>query len=394
MCGNGVIDTCYAKLYNDSPCVGWQRQTELCDGANTPSCASQGYLAGTTLCGSSCTIDVLPCDACGSDARVVECKRTTSIYPQLLVASAPGAAGGPYLAYAAGASLEVLHHDAQGFSIVGSIDLTGGALAIAPMSNGWLVFGQAMTSLYVSHVDLLATTKTDHALVTLAGNDELAWNPSIAYGPGGHGLVAWTEYTNNASQIETWMAVVDATGAIVVAPSRPVPVNTNSRGSQVTTDGTSFLLALSGEILRIASDGNIKATVTGYPLVDNPGEFSLIASWGASAGWYGARDAIGNWQAQQFDATGAAVGGVVQVAAGPVSMPFASGSDLISSTSQPAPFPNAPFPFSVTRNTPSGTSTSVPVGVTTNEVVSAPFAGDIAVAWPSGPGQYMALVAL
>ncbi len=400
-CGNGVIDTCWFHISSDDPCHLYEQRTEACDGSAAPSCASLGYGRGTAGCNSDCTVNVSACDACGSDARVVACGAGPINYAGVLVASPSAASGGPFLALASDSTMRVLHRETQGFAAVGSATVTMGAIeSIAPLVDGWLIVSSGSTGVQVTHSDLLATTTVAHTLAT--GN---FGNAEIAYGPGGHALVAWIEYvldSNNVQRRRTWTAIVDATGATVVAPSMLFSETDDLAGASVTSDGTSFFVGVDGRISRLASNGTVAATVTGFPMLPTPQSIvAPVVRWGTSSGWYAApqdfNGAGGQWTAQQFDATGAALGSAVPLAAGPKNVPSVDGSDLITASGATS---GSAVPFSLVRVPPGGSPiSSVPVGIVDETSLAfhtliTPFAGDVAVAWPGANNLYLALVAL
>lgn len=406
-CGDGILQNCWFETLGvDGPCPWYAQHEEQCDGSDVPTCAALGKGPGIVSCSADCaTANTSACGACGDDPRVVECAVAPGLEPQsgwpLLVASDPAVVGGPYLAAAYPTDFWVLQHGAQGFSDVyaAEVPLQFATVSVAPAPDGWFIAGASSTGeVSVIRSDVRATTATSQVVTAAASVGAV----SIAYGPGGHALVAWVEYVPDASSVmhpQTRFAIVDTTGAVIGAPATLFPSTDDAAGTSVTTDGTSFFVAASGKLARITSAGSVAAVLTGFPTIADPlSRVAPAVRWGTSTGWFAVQQASGQpWSAQAFDATGATTGNVVATASA-ASAPVVVGDNLVTATAGTQTGLTVALSLNVTpvggtatRSIPVG-STAVAVGFADHTALTT-LAGNVAVLFHSNVGPLLALVA-
>lgn len=361
-CGNQHIDDCYSATNNGAGCPVYFPTREQCDGSDLPTCAGAGYYGGSGACSSGCIYDDTGCDACAPTD--VACATD----PGAWLSGAPVASGSD-VAVASSYAFAIFDGSLAPTVTVHPGIETDDLIAVP---GGWLG-----VSYQPPRLTPLAPDGATGMTVTIDVEPPLA----ATAGPGPRVLLAWNHF-DNPDQWTTTVELVDATGAVRVAPVSLFAGNGGRVG--VATDGTSYFVGSRGSLAKVAPDGTF-TTTAGFP--DDPTMYdqNVTVTWAGTTGWYIAPTSTAQ-MAQRFDSTGAPVGAPIAV---PSTAWIADGNELIALELTGG----KPSHVQLARVTSAGTAgTPVDVGVASYATFSR-MGSDFVVGWTGTNNLRLARVA-
>jgi hypothetical protein len=380
-CGNNVIDECTTPHPFGEACTTYTTDPEPCDGTGSASiCTELGYFGGVGSC-SRCELTDRGCDAC---APGVVCTTHALPIPVTLQAS------GSHLGVV---TKPVSFDDTKSFTV---FDATFTQVARLPLDelpmvtnvpDGWLLVEPTFSKIH--HVTTSGVVTTQQNVFAYVG-------PATAFtsGPGNRALLLLEEavvHHVRAALFESDGTLVGAPFVLFDAASDPLAAT-----SAVTSDGTSFFVAVKGRLARVSSDGTIASVESGFPVAGSA-IVPTTVTWSGTTGWYivPTDTTLRSYIAQRFDANAAKVGTPLMLLTTPaIKQWIAHGAGLVGMTQTP-PSPKS-YPVSNALRVFDSTAALIAshdVGLGLDGAIAiAPLGAAIAVGWYGALDLQLAVV--
>lgn len=252
-----------------------------------------------------------------ADPTVVECRSFGEPSDKLFMSAVTQTDAGPRVAVAMSRdSISIYASGGAGLEQQHQVVLPEDGEAIVAVPNGWLVLPS------MRFLDAAGTLGPPHRLTGFppeSGGKRKVSHLVGATLDAGHVLIAWNEVLKDkAGHVhppDVHGAIVDASGAIISPRFLIRAESANAVGPVVTSDGTSFFVVTLDMLTRLDSVGRVLGTTTGFPgTPPNPIAVTYFAGWQGTTGWDIALGEHRTYVLQRFDATGAKVGALTQIA--------------------------------------------------------------------------------
>lgn len=277
-CGNGHVDMCTRTTMITEHCLESVSVQEVCDTAGSLECSSFGYFgSGTVTCTSCLSFTDTSCDACAPGS--LGCTNNPLQRVRGLSVS------GTLIAQLTTTGIALFDATA---ALGTSVQLAATSLTATP--TGWLVSSpQGIQALAFD-----GTLGAEHAA--------LGAGATVAPGPvAGHYLELWRQ-----GAMRPVRAILhDASGATVGAAFDTFMFDTGGELA-ATSDGVHAFLGLDGKLAIIGDDGSVAISASTFP------SLSRATLTHGTSSWFVAAES-GDWSAQRFDSTGAAVGTAIHI---------------------------------------------------------------------------------
>jgi hypothetical protein len=240
---------------------------------------------------------------------VTECRSFVEPSDKLYLSEVATTDLGPRVAVALSHdSISIYDAGGSGLEQVAQVALPEPVNALVAVPNGWLLF----PSLRLLGSD--GTLGAPHPFVAFPSDHPLElFDPVGAYGAGGRVLFTWNERDKDDPP-DVHAIVVDVTGAIIKPRFRVLPASLNVFDPIAAASDTGFFIGTLDQLVRLDANGAVLGTTTGFPgTPPNPIAVTFFAGFANGTGWYVALGEHRSYLIQQFDPTGARIGGATTV---------------------------------------------------------------------------------